>query len=178
MSEKEENGMGILDLLRLKIKKWKIHPRSTSEVITEVPKACICKKCGNDIPITEDIVNNKEIYCSECTTKNEVIKKCISSHSYEVFVYTIPCPAIRAYCRGRQWLPTYQADTQCKLDRTVSTDKIPPGATFASITLAISQHGSITYMEKVPALLALRKDVGLLCAYVPKDFWEREFRII
>ena len=136
-------------------------------------EACVCKECGKGIPsVRKEMVDNGTIYCKECTTAQEPIKEYFTrSNEFEVFVYAIPWnPAIRAYAyHGQGWLPTYQADTSgFNLHRHVSRNQIPGDAMLASITLAISEHGSFTYYRNKPAFIAMQ-EVGLLCAYVPED---------
>lgn len=150
------------------------------QAIHALPNFCVCKGCNKEIVfVLEKMVHNGTIYCSECTMKTVPIEKYFSG-TYEVFAYTFPWnPAIKAYSRGPQWLPTYQAETGgLNLDRRVKREAIPSGYVFASITLAISQHGSFTYYEDVDALISIRKDFKLICAYVPEEVFRNRFRII
>lgn len=139
---------------------------------TEEP--CLCSGCGNALPsIMSEIVDAETISCPMCTKKHKLLDERYPEYDeFEVLVYALPWnPAIQAYAyRGQQWLPTYQADTRrSTLERFVRRDEIPQTPIFATITLAISEHGSFTYYNGRPALIALLKQANLLCAYVPRQ---------
>lgn len=169
--------MGLLKRLFRKSKSSEADIFQTSLQIKEEGKTIkiyVCNGCAIELLNTmEDIFGNGDIYCSECMKINDQVKVyLIKANIFEVFVYSYPWnPYIRSYAPPiKQWLPTYQADTGgINLDRNISKRDIPLDTIYASITLAMSQHGSFTFYANIPALIAINEKINMLCAYVSDD---------